>query len=152
MNLKALVALIGAFFETLFRTTQKAFNKLPKEQQDAIIQGVNLSQLIKENYDRGEAYLVKKVSLELKISEDVARGLILHVLNSVGINVTDIKIGLPAFVNRMQNTTTDDGHNSLFEAIAKIGASWLATGALNWVTLGLGVVEYAYQRYVKNIK
>lgn len=155
--LKDLINSIGHFFENLFKTTQHAFNELPKEQQDAIISGVNLSQLIKDGYLKGETSLIGDVAEKLGVSTDVAKGLILHVLNSLGIEAIDIhgvniQLGLDAFADRVQAIATDDGHNGLYESIAKFSASWLATGSLNWITLGLGVVEYAYQHFIKKVK
>jgi len=153
MSLKNLIASIGHFFEHLFKTTQTAFNDLPKEQQDAIISGVNVSQIIKEGYSKGETAIVSEVAEKLSVSTDVAEQVILHVLNSIpGINVFSIQVGLNRLADHIQTGITDEGWNGLWETVAKAGASWLATGSLNWVTLGLGVVEFAFQHFIKGIK
>lgn len=148
-----LIQSIGHFFENLFKTTQNAFNELPKEQQDAIVQGVNISQLIKDGYKAGETALVSEVATKLNISTDVATGVILHTLNSIpGINTTTIQAGLDKLADNIQAGITDDGWNGLWETVAKAGASFLATGSISWVTLGLGVVEFAFQHFIKGVK
>lgn len=153
MSLSTLIASIGHFFENLFKTTQNAFNALPQDQQDAIIQGVNISQLIKEGYTKGETALVSEVSAKLDISYDVADSVILHVLNSIpGINVTVIQDGLNKLADSLQAGITDSGWNGLWETVAKAAATWLSIGSINWVTLALGVLEIAYQQVFKGVK
>lgn len=153
ISLSNLIASIGHFFGNLFKTTQTAFNALPKEQQDAIISGVNVSQIIKEGYTKGEAFVVSEAATKLNVSTNVATGLILHVLNSIpGINTTSIQAGLDKLADHIQTGITDNGWNGLWETVAKSGASWLSTGSLNWITLGLGVVEFAVQHFLKGVK
>lgn len=153
MSLATLISSIGHFFANLFKTTQNAFNELPKEQQDAIVKGVNISQLLKDGYKSGEAAIISSVATKLNVSTDVATGVVLHVLNSIpGINTTTIQAGLDKLADNIQTGITDDGWNGLWETVAKAGASFLATGSLNWVTLGLGVVEFAFQHFIKGVK
>lgn len=152
MSLAALINSIGHFFESLFNNTKADFNNLPKEQQDAIVQGVNLSQILKEGYTKGADAIVSEVSSKLNITTDVAEQVILHVLQSLGINVTDIQKGLDQLSERVQNTVTSDGWNGLWQSVAKFGASWLSTGSLNWVTLSLGVIEFAFQKIFKGVQ
>ncbi len=152
MSLKNLISKIGHFFANLFNSTKDAFNELPKEQQDAIIKGVLISEVIKTGYITGEATLIKYVAEKSEVSEDVAKAVILHVLHSLGINVSNIQDGLDRLAGRIENTITNDGWNGLWESVAKFAASWLSTGKLNWITLGLGVVEFAYQKIFKGIE
>lgn len=153
MNLKSLIDSIGHWFGALFRTTKTAYEQLPKEQQDAIISGINISAIIKTGYSKGETAIVSEVASKLNISTDVASAVILHVLNSIpGINTTSIQAGLDKLADHIQSGITDDGWNGLWEVAAKSAASWMATGSLNWVTLGLGVLEFAYQHFLKGVK
>jgi hypothetical protein len=152
MSLKSLIQSIGKFFDGLFRSTKKAFNELPEDQKDAIIKGVNISELIKSGYTLGPEYLINAVATGCDVSKDVARGVIDHVLKSWGINSTDIQSGLDKLAERIEDGLTDDGWNGLWEVGAKAAASWLSTGRLNWITLGLGVLEFAYQKIFKGVK
>lgn len=153
MSLKSLIDSIGNWFGALFRTTKTAYEQLPKQQQDAIISGVNISQIIKQGYTKGETDLVAEVASKLGISTEVAETVILHVLNSIpGINTASIQAGLDKLADALQNGITDEGWNGLWEVAAKSAASWMATGSLNWVTLGLGVVEFAFQHFLKGVQ
>jgi len=149
--LQNLINSIGHFFGALFRTTKTAFEQLPEDQQANIIKGVNLSQLIKEGYAKGEDLLIDEVSAKIGVPKDVAKGLILHVLQSLGIDCISVQDGLNELSGRIERTITDDGWNGLWESVAKFAASWLSTGKLNWVTLGLGV-EFCYQRFLKGVE
>ena len=152
MSLKTLIQSIGHFFEKLFGSTRDAFNELPKEQQDAIVSGVNVAEIIKEMYGIGEDNLIRAISQKLLVSESVSKAVIMHVLKSLGINTDTVQDGLDNLAGRVENTITDDGWNGLWESVAKFAASWMSTGKLNWVTLGLGVVEFAYQKIFKGVE
>jgi hypothetical protein len=152
MSLKTLIASIGHFFEKLFNTTRDSFNDLPKEQQEAIIQGVNVAEIIKLDYRQGAENLIHQIAAVTNVSDDVAKAVILHVLNSLGIDAIEVQDGLDKFAQRVENTITDDGYNGLWQSIAKFAASWLSTGSLNWITLSLGVVEFVYQKLFKGVK
>lgn len=152
MSLKTLIQSIGHFFANLFNSTRDAFNDLPKEQQDAILKGVLVSEIIKTGYEAGEQAVIKYVAQKCEVSEDVSKSVILHVLHSLGINVSNIQEGLDGLAGRIENTITDDGWNGLWESVAKFAASWMSTGKLNWITLGLGVVEFAYQKIFKGVE
>ncbi len=153
MSLKSLINSIGHFFANLFNSTKDAFNELPQAQQDAIISGINISQIIKGAYTSGETALVSEVATKLGVTTDIAEAVILHVLNSIpGINTTSIQDGLNKLADHIQTGITDDGWNGLWEVAAKSAASWMATGSLNWITLGLGVLEFAYQHFLKGVK
>lgn len=152
MSLKTLINSIGHFFSGLFKSTQKAYNELPEDQQQAILNGVNIAEIIKQGYKEGEEYLVAVIAAKANISTDIARGVIDHVLKSWGINETSVQAGLDKLAQTIEKGLTNDGWNGLWETVAKSAASFLGTGRVNWVTLGLGVVEFAYQKFIKGVK
>lgn len=152
MSLKTLIQSIGDFFERLFNNTKDDFNELPPHQQEDIIKGVNISEIIKNGYKKGKVTLIQEISQVTGVSEEVADAVILHVLQSLGINVTETQAGLDKLADRIENTVTDDGWNGLWDSAAKFAASWMSTGSLNWMTLGLGVVEFAYQHFIKKVE
>lgn len=124
----------------LFESTQDEFNKLPKEQQDAILQGVQVSQIIKDGVGKAESEVIQLVSDKLGISHDIAAGLFAQL--SADLKVDQVVAGV---ADKIESGLTDLAHNALFDNIAKFAASFLGAGQVNWITLGLGVVEYAYQ-------
>lgn len=152
MSLKTLINSIGHFFAGLFKSTQKAYNELPEDQQQAILNGVNIAEIIKQGYKEGEEYLVAVIAAKAGISTDIARGVLDHVLKSWGINETSVQAGLDKLAEAIDNGLTNDGWNGLWETVAKSAASLLGTGRVNWVTLGLGVTEFAYQKFIKGVK
>lgn len=124
----------------LFESTKDAFEKLPKEQQDAILNGVQVSEIIKNNIGQGKAYVADLIAVKLGISGDIATGVVDAVTKDLGLD--DFTNGL---ADKVEKGLTDLAHNSLFESIAKFAASFFGAGSVNWITLGLGVIEYAYQ-------
>lgn len=127
----------------LFESTQDEFNKLPKEQQDAILQGVQVSQIIKDGVGKAESEIIQLVSDKLGISHDIATGLFAQL--SADLKVDQVVSGV---ADKIEAGLTDLAHNALFDNIAKFAASFLGAGQVNWLTLALGVIEYAYQ-YLK---
>ena len=144
-----LIASIGNFLSHLLAGAQKGFNDLPKDQQDAIINGVGVADIIKKEYHLGEAAVVASIAKAIGVTPDVASGLILGIGKDLGINTGKIQDVLDHYANQTQAVLTDNGINSLWQTTAKFAASWLATGSLNWVTLSLGVIEWAYQNFIK---
>lgn len=124
----------------LFESTATEFNKLPKEQQDAAFTSAQISQILKDNIGRGETYIKDVITSRLGLSADVVNGLFDSVAKD--LNYDNLIDGLS---NRISQGITDNAHNALFEDIAKFTALFLSAGTLNWITLALGMIEYAYQ-------
>ncbi len=155
MSLKTLINSIGHFFGTLFKNTVNDYHNLPQEQQSDIIDGINVSQVIKLLYKEGETAVVKEVASRLNVSDNVAMGVVDYALKSWGINETTIQAGLDQLAAVIDKGITDDGWNALFKALADCAAMWLGKNSgsgLNWITLGLGVLEAAYQLIFKKVK
>lgn len=152
MNLKSIIQAIGRFFEKLFNDTKDAFEELPKEQQDAIIQGVHVAEAIKEFYSKGEQFIVSLIALKANVSDDVARGAILAIGKDLGVDTGQVRDVLDKVANRVEEAVTDNAWNALWQDVAKFATIWLSTGKANWLTLGLGVIEFAYQRFIKGVK
>ena len=144
-----LIAAIGGFLSHLFTGAKTAFDELPKEQQDAIVQGVNISQLLKEGYTKGVDFVLKEIEAKLSIPEDVATQLLFVALKDIGINETDLQAGFNKLADRIQSGITDNNWNDLWKTIAKSAAQWLSQGSLNWISLGMGLVEWALQHFLK---
>lgn len=144
-----LLAAIGGFFAHLVSGAKTAFSQLPKEQQDAIIQGVNISQILKDGYTKGVAFVLGEIEAKLNIPEDVATILLQSALKDIGIDEADLQTGFNKLKDRIQAGVTDTHYNSLWQTIASSAAQWLSTGSLGWVSLAMGLLEWAFQRFVK---
>lgn len=144
-----LVDELGAIFSSLFKSAKKDFNNLPPDQRDALIKGVNISQIIKDGYSKGEAYVVGEVSTLTGLDAPAATQLILSIATDAGVNTNSVQAYLDTLANKVQSGITDNGWNALFSDVAAFAASWLSTGSLNWASLAIGLVEFAYQHFVK---
>lgn len=146
---KRLIEWIGGFFSHLVSGAKSAFSDLPKEQQDAIIQGVNISQLLKEGYAKGEDFILQEIEVKLHIPADVSTQLLLTVFKDMRIDVDNVQDGLDQLADIIQAGITDNNWNSLWQLGASSATQWLSQGKLNWVSLSMGLIEWALQRFVK---
>jgi hypothetical protein len=144
-----LLASIGGFITHLLNSAKNGYNAMPADQQQALVKGVNISQLIKDNYTKGETALVNLVATELNISPDVASSAILSIAKDSGINTGKIQDYLDSIANKVQAGITDNGWNALWQTVAQFATSFISGGSVNWVSLGLGVVEFCYQHFIK---
>lgn len=144
-----LIAAIGSFFAHLVTGAKNAFEELDPQQQQAIIQGVNVSQIIKEGYTKGADFVIGEVATKLNMPTDVAEQVILTALKDIHINVTSVQSGLDKLANAVQAGITDNNWNGIWQSVATSAAQWLATGKLDWVSLSMGLVEWAFQHFLK---
>lgn len=144
-----LLAEIGGIIGNLFNSTKKDFNSLPPDQQQAAINGSQISQIIKTGYAKGEAWVITQVTALTGLPADVATQTILSIAKDDGVNVTSVQAYLDALADKIQVGITNNKWNALFEDLAKFGATYLTQGKLDWVTLGLGIIQYAFQAFVK---
>jgi predicted regulator of amino acid metabolism with ACT domain len=122
---------------------------MPKADQDNVIAGVNIAQIIKENYTKGEDAVVSLIVDKTGIPKDVVEQGILTIAKDAGINTTSVQSYLDTIADKIQAGITDNHWNALWENVAKFAASFLSDGKLNWVTLGMGVIQFALQAIVK---
>ena len=143
-----LIAGIGAFFSGLLNSMKKAWNSLSTQQQQGIINGVNVSQIIKEGYKEGEAAIVAKVSSSTGLTTEQSETVLLTALKDSNINVTKVQDGLDALANKVEAGITDNAWNALWKDFAKFAALALSGGKLDWVSLSMGLVEFAFQHFI----
>lgn len=147
-----IIAAIGGFIAHLFTGAKNAFDELTPAQQQAIVQGVNISQILKDGYTKGVDFVLGEIETQLTIPQDVATQLLQTALKDIGINETDLQTGFNKLADKVQAGVTQTGWNSLWQTIASSAAQWLSTGSLNWVSLAMGLVEWVYQNMVKSKK
>lgn len=135
-----LIKQLGQYLGKLLKDTEDAFNDLPQAQQDAIKNGVQISQIIKDNIQRGETYVKEVIISRLNLSPSIVDGLFDQL--SKDLKYESILNGV---ADKIGQQLTDIAYNEEFEKISKFAAMFLGAGAVNWITLALGVIEYAYQ-------
>lgn len=144
-----LIAAIGSFFSHLVTGAKTAFEALPPQQQQAIEQGVNISQILKDGYTKGVDFVLGEIETKLNIPVDVATQLLQVALKDVGIDEADLQTGFNKLADKIQAGITDNHYNGIWQAVATSAAQWLSTGSLNWVSLAMGLIEWAVQHFVK---
>jgi hypothetical protein len=136
---------IGDLFKKLITDTADAYNDLPKEERQQVQSGVIVSQILKENYQKGKDYVTALVGEKLNLSNEAAQQLIMAALNEAGINVSTLDEGFNQLAEKAQNAVTSTAWNNLWQLLAKSVATILSGGKLDWVSLSLGLIEIAYQ-------
>lgn len=152
MSLKSIIKSIGNFFAKLFGKAKDAFNDLPQDQKDAIIKGVNVSEIIKKLHVSGVISIVDEIKYQTGLSEDAVEALLLQLAKDLGMDTKSLDEAIKAIADKAENTITDNAWNELWQSLAKFAASYLSKGKADWITLGLGVIEFAYQRFIKGVK
>lgn len=144
-----LIASIGGFLGKLLNAAKTAWNSLTPQQQQEIISGVNISQIIKDGYTKGEDFIIQEISSKTALPTELVTPIILTALKDMQINVTSVQAGLNALADKVQAGLTDNGWNALWQNLAKFSATAVSGGGLNWVGLSLGLVEFAFQHFIK---
>lgn len=144
-----LLAAIGGFIVALFHSAGAAFNNLPPDQQKAAIDGSNISQILKTGYKDGEAAVLTEITKVTGLPQDVATQAILSIARDNGVDVTSVQAYLDHIADKVQAGVTDNKWNAIWQDVAKFAATYLTQGSLDWVSLSLGVIEYAFQTFVK---
>lgn len=147
-----LIQWLGSTIKSLFNSTGKAFNSLPPDQQKGAIDGTQISQIIKTGYSKGEAWVLGEITAKTGIPADVATQVILTIAKDSNINVTSVQAYLDHIAKTVQAGITDNHWNSIWQTAAQFGATYLTQGKLDWVSLGLGIIEYAFQVFVNKAK
>lgn len=144
-----LLASIGGFFASLFHNAGKSFKDLPPDQQQATIDGSNISQIIKTGYAKGEDWLLGEIVNVTHLSPDVAKQTVLSIAKDNGVNTDSVQAYLDHIADKVQAGVTDNKWNAIWQDIAKFAANYLTQGSLDWVSLSLGIIEYVFQTFVK---
>jgi len=140
--LTKLLALIGHAFESLWKTTEDELEKLPPDQKEAAITGSIIPQIIKNNLDIGETSLTGLIIDKTHLPVDVIEPLLQATYKEFNT------ASLSEYQNLLKSSTGAKWM-SLLEGAAKFIAGQLSGGKLTWESLGLGLIQAAYLKYVK---
>ena len=147
--LAAAGGLLTTVLTGLFNNTKKDFNNLTPDQQKAAIDAAHISQIIKTGYTKGEQWVLGQITAITGLPSDVAEQTVLSIAKDAGVNTTSVQEYLNHIADKIQSGITDNHYNALFEDAAKFATTYLTQGKLDWLSLGLGLVVYAYQVFVK---
>lgn len=144
-----LLASVGGFIVALFHSAGSAFNNLPPDQQKAAIDGSSISQILKTGYKNGATWILAEITKVTGLPSDVVEQTILSIAKDNGVNTTSVQDYLDHIADKTQGVITDNKWNAIWQDIAKFAANYLSQGKLDWVSLSLGIIEYAFQTFVK---
>jgi uncharacterized protein YoaH (UPF0181 family) len=148
--LRRIPATLRKLVQDMFDNTERDWHALTHEQQQAIINGSQISELIKEGYKRGEDYLIKEATALTGLPVEAIAAILLNILqDKFGVNIKSIQEGLDKGAEAIENGLTSNGRKDLWQGVAKFAAGYLSDGKLDWVSLSLGVVEFAYRKFIK---
>lgn len=143
-----ILAAIGGFVVSLFHNAGKSWGDLTPSQQQGAINGSQVSEIIKNLYASGETAVVSKITEVTGLPADVAEQTVLSIAKDAGVNTTSVQAYLDHIADTVQKGVTDNKWNSLWQGVAMFGANYLTQGKLDWVTLSLGIIEYAFKTFV----
>lgn len=135
--------------KSLFKHTQSEWGKLSEADQQGLINGSKLADLLKQTVGEAEETVVRTVATSLGVSEDVAKGAILAVGKDLGIDTDKVSTVQDDLAHKAQNAVTDNAWNSLWQLVAQSAAQWFTQGKFNWASLSMGILEFVYNTFVK---
>lgn len=148
---------IGDFFESIFKSADKAFDKLPENVQKALKTGSGIIEIINEN--KGLSGSELEILIYTEYPELDHRSLLTSI-NSIltGFNIPvyvedTIANGLETVRNHLDETKTKSGKlwAALSSLAAKVVAYSLSPSDTKWSQFEL-LVEYVYQTFIKKDK
>ncbi len=146
MNLKKILQKIFPF---LFSALQRAWGKLPKDQQDAIVNSGQIGQIIKTNLQTSGANILTFIVLETGLSTETVNELVIALAEKLGHFTKDAIAATEFLKTKLKTASSDEEWNGLLTIILNAGATLLSGGVLQWAQIALGLGEWAYQKFIK---
>ena len=144
MSLKTLLEKILPF---LFTAAEKQWDALTKEQQAAILNGSGgFAQIIKNNLDLGEVELKQLISEKTGLPLDVVNATFDAIAKELNVSSDTVVVFIQASLKEAENTLN---WNGLLTTIGSIAAIVLSGGSITWESLLMGLLQFAYKKFVQ---
>ena len=144
-----LPAAIADLVKSIFNHTKKEWENLSEADQQGLINGSKLADLLKQTIGEAEETVVRTVATSLGVSESVTTAAILAVGKDLGIDTGKISDVQNKLADKAQEAVTDNQWNSLWQLVAQSAAQWFTSGKFNWASLSMGLLEFIYNEFVK---
>lgn len=144
-----LPAAIANLVRSISNHTKKEWGNLSEADQQGLINGSKLADLLKQTIGEVEETVVRTVATSLGVSESVATAAILAVGKDLGINADKVWLVQNKLAEKAQEAVTDNAWNSLWQLVAQSAVQWFTQGKFNWQSLSMGILEFVYNSYVK---
>jgi hypothetical protein len=129
---------IGHAFASLFKSAETHFTP---EDQAAILNGSMIPQIIKQNLDLGELAIIQLITTRIGMPPTEVQALLQGLYKQFNV----------ATLSEYQNILKSSQGSvwmGILETSAKILAIALSNGKLTWESLGLGLLQYAYNSFI----
>jgi hypothetical protein len=143
MSIKSILEKLLPF---LFSAAQKEYDKLNKESQTGLLHGLNIGQIIKENLDAAETDIVNIIVAKTGLDADEVGAALQEIGDHYGITDGSIITYLQTELKAAQNVLKWKG---ILNTFANIAAIVLSGGSLTWEKLAMGLLQFAYEKFVK---
>ena len=144
----SLKSIIESIFPFLFNAVERFFDKLPKDQQQALIQAGQFGQVIKKFLNDGYQAIIDE-SEKLGIDSMTADKLLNDLGGKLGLTVKDGADLIDQLQAKVNAGLQDSAWDNLWTSVSGQLAIIIAGGTINWPTLALGLIEFVYRKFVQ---
>lgn len=139
----SLISILQSIFPFLFNAAKKQWNNLPKDQQEALLHGTGITQIIKDNLDKTETEVKGLIVVYTgRASTDVN-----NILDNVFKEFNVFTLAeLQTLLKGAQNTLK---WNGTLTTIASAISIFISGGKLTWEGLLIGLLQFAYKQFIK---
>lgn len=152
MSLKTLFAKIGDFFEGLFSSAKKVWNKLSPELQNAFLQGSGIISIINDNVDKAPDEVLALINKKFPgiTKEKLHEGLkkVTHALN-IATSLNNESLETTIFnIQYYLDKTQGEKWAGISSLASKVFAFFMAPKETKWSVFE-ALMEYVYHSFIK---
>ncbi|QTE37462.1 hypothetical protein J3L18_30930 [Mucilaginibacter gossypii] len=144
----SLKSILESIFPFLFNAVERFFDKLPKDQQQSLIQAGQFGQIIKKFLTEGYQAIIDEAG-KIGIDSMTADKLLNDLGGKLGLTVKDGADLIDQLQAKVNAGLQDSAWDNLWTSVSGQLSIIIAGGAINWPTLALGLVEFVYQKFIK---
>lgn len=128
---------------SLFKHAEINFENLPADQQKAIIDGSIIPQVIKNNLDKGETAITGLIVQATNLPPELINDALQTVYKEANVAT------LAEYQSLLTKAKNSSLWNGILDTAARVAGIFLSKGSLTWESLGLGLLQMAYEKFVK---
>lgn len=144
----SLKSILMAIFPFLFSAIEREFNKLPKEEQDQLIQGGQFGQIIKTSLTDGYDAIITDAG-KIGIDATTAENLLTALAKKMNISVTSGRDFIDKLQAQVNAGLEDSTWDALWTTVSGQLSIIIAGGTVSWPVLALGIIQFVYQKFVQ---
>lgn len=144
----SLKTFLEGLFPFLFNAIEREFDKLPKSEQDQLIQSGQFGQIIKTELSNGYHAILTEAT-KIGIDGDTANSLLIALGGKIGITATTGSDVIDRLQTQVNAGLQDSSWDALWTTVSGQLAIIIGGGAISWPTLALGLIEFVYTKFVK---